>query len=393
MKKIVVLVLLLNTFLFSLFSLSFTSSIDSVGYDNRFGNGFFPISGEFNYKANLPEFFSDINSSIFLNFDAGLKHRLIKQNPENGDHFDLASSSPYSSKDARFYSVHFIYFDFSYRLGIINNDFLSTPIFSLLFSLEGDFENAYERLGWMRNGNSEATFTNDDRSEKYNSYSALLEATKDSKTDYRILSHTGVKLSLDFNYSEKTRTTYDGLWARLDLRYMPSFFPLHDKNGSSYFSINAHVGGAYTVLNVPQFSLSYTEDVLTMFGLYITTEFDIRSVWGTGIPQYALERMSGYQTPNTLYQVGNRTSLVFTGPQIMEDLYPEIKLLSDVAYSFGPVANGSGNINELDGLVSLELSFNIFDTLYLYGKCGYTYLSLYSPDKGFKYSFGVRVGV
>lgn len=245
----------------------------------------------------------------------------------------------------------------------------------------------------MRNGNSEATFTNDDRSEKYNSYSALLEATKDSKTDYRILSHTGVKLSLDFNYSEKTRTTYDGLWARLDLRYMPSFFPLHDKNGSSYFSINAHVGGAYTVLNVPQFSLSYTEDVLTMFGLYITTEFDIRSVWGTGIPQYALERMSGYQTPNTLYQVGNRTSLVFTGPQIMEDLYPEIKLLSDVAYSFGPVANGSGNINELDGLVSLELSFNIFDTLYLYGKCGYTYLSLYSPDKGFKYSFGVRVGV
>lgn len=391
MKKIVVLVLLLNTFLFSLFSLSFTSSIDSVGYDNRFGNGYFPISGEFNYKANLPEFFSDINSSIFLNFNAGLKHRLIKQNPEDGTHFDL-NESPYIG-DARFYSVHFIYFDLSYRLGIINNDFLSTPILSLLFSLEGDFENSYERLGWIREGNSEATFTNDDRSERYNSYSALLEAKKDSKTGYRTLSHTGVKLSLDFNYSEKTRTTYDGLWARLDLRYMPSFFPLHDKNGSSYFSINAHIGGAYTVLNVPQFSLSYTEDVLTMFGLYITTEFDIRSVWGTGIPQYALERMSGYQTPNTLYQVGNRTFLVFTGPQIMEDLYPEIKLLSDVAYSFGPVANGSGNINELDGRVSLELSFNIFDTLYLYGKCGYTYLSLYSQDKGFKYSFGVRVGV
>lgn len=391
MKKIVVLVLLLNTFLFSLFSLSFTSSIDSVGYDNRFGNGYFPISGEFNYKANLPEFFSDINSSIFLNFNAGLKHRLIKQNPEDGTHFDL-NESPYIG-DARFYSVHFIYFDLSYRLGIINNDFLSTPILSLIFSLEGDFENSYERLGWIRVGNSEATFTNDDRSERYNSYSALLEAKKDSKTGYRTLSHTGVKLSLDFNYSEKTRTTYDGLWARLDLRYMPSFFPLHDKNGSSYFSINAKIGGAYTVLNVPQFSLSYTEDVLTMFGLYITTEFDIRSVWGTGIPQYALERKSGYKAPNTLYQVGNRTSLVFTGPQIMEDLYPEIKLLSDVAYSFGPVANGSGNINELDGSVSLELSFNIFDTLYFYGKCGYTYLSLYSPDKGFKYAFGVRVGV
>ena len=391
MKKIVVLVLLLNTFLFSLFSLSFTSSIDSVGYDNRFCNGYFPISGEFNYKANLPEFFSDINSSIFLNFNAGLKHRLIKQNPEDGTHFDL-NESPYIG-DARFYSVHFIYFDLSYRLGIINNDFLSTPILSLIFSLEGDFENSYERLGWIRVGNSEATFTNDDRSERYNSYSALLEAKKDSKTGYRTLSHTGVKLSLDFNYSEKTRTTYDGLWARLDLRYMPSFFPLHDKNGSSYFSINAKIGGAYTVLNVPQFSLSYTEDVLTMFGLYITTEFDIRSVWGTGIPQYALERKSGYKTPNTLYQVGNRTSLVFTGPQIMEDLYPEIKLLSDVAYSFGPVANASGNINELDGSVSLELSFNIFDTLYFYGKCGYTYLSLYSPDKGFKYAFGVRVGV
>ena len=391
MKKIVVLVLFLNTFLFSLFSLSFTSSIDSVGYDNRFCNGYFPISGEFNYKANLPEFFSDINSSIFLNFNAGLKHRLIKQNPEDGTHFDL-NESPYIG-DARFYSVHFIYFDLSYRLGIINNDFLSTPILSLIFSLEGDFENSYERLGWIRVGNSEATFTNDDRSERYNSYSALLEAKKDSKTGYRTLSHTGVKLSLDFNYSEKTRTTYDGLWARLDLRYMPSFFPLHDKNGSSYFSINAKIGGAYTVLNVPQFSLSYTEDVLTMFGLYITTEFDIRSVWGTGIPQYALERKSGYKTPNTLYQVGNRNSLVFTGPQIMEDLYPEIKMVSDVAYSFGPVANGSGNINELDGSVSLELSFNIFDTLYFYGKCGYTYLSLYSPDKGFKYAFGVRVGV
>ena len=395
MKRIFLIVCMVF-FLFTLPAVSFKSSIISTDGDVRFSGGFYPVSGSFSYEASLPDYFDEISSSLTLNFDAGLRHRLLIQNPENGEHIK-ETSSLFKTENARFYQVHYIYFTLDYELGLINADYLSDPMFAIIFSLEGDFENAYERLGWLNGDGEEATFTvvdGGERKSRFNSYSGVPEFKPDSLTGYRQLSHTGMRIGAEFNYTEVTRMTKDGLWARLFVRYMPSWFPLHDDGVSSYLSVNALGGAAFTLLNVNQFSLSTSSDVLKMFTLVLETEFDARFITGKGIPQYALERsVWGSHTAGSSFLVGNTTSLVFRGPQIFEDLYPSLSLTSDAAYAFGPVANGEGNTSSFSGSLSLRLEADLFDTLYLYAECGLVYASVYEKDKGFRYSFGVRLGI
>ena len=383
MKKRIIILLILIATVFSLNALSFSSFVTDLSYDERFSNGFFPLSGKYKYIADLPEFFDEINSSISLNFNSGLKHRLLMQNPDSGEHLDRNDKSL-----NRLYGVEFIYFDLSYRLGLINAEYLTEPILALSVAFEGNFENARERLGFMRDDEEKSAFA------PYKDFSAIRELNIDSKTNARTLSHTGLKLSLDYYYLEEKRMTDDGLWASVTLKYLPSFFPLHDKNGSSYLSLDLNGGVAYTLLNISQFSLSYSEEALTMFSLGVKSELNFRALMGEGIPQYALEReKSLYHAPNTLYQVANKTTLTFKGPQIKEDIYPIISLLSDIAYSFGNVANGEGSLSHFDGSISLQGELNLFDTLYVYVLASYVYSSYYQPDEGFTYSLGLRLGL
>lgn len=395
MKRISLAVIMVFS-LFTLSAVSFRSSVISTDGDLRFSGGFYPVSGTFSYETSLPDYFDGITSSLTLNFDAGLKHRLLIQNPENGEHIK-ETSSLFNTENARFYQVHYIYFTLDYELGLINVDYLSDPMFALIFSLEGDYENAYERLGWLNGDGEEALFTVVDgssRVQRFNSYSGVPEFKPDSLTGFRQLSHTGMRIGAKYNYTEETRMTKDGLWAELFVRYMPSWFPLHDDGGSSYLSVNARGGAAFTLLNVNQFSLSSSSDVLKMFTLVVETQFDARFITGKGIPQYALERsVWGSHNANSMFLLGNTTSLVFRGPQILEDLYPTISLRSDMSYASGPVANGEGDISAFSGSVSLRADVDLFDTLYLYAECGVVYASVYEKDKGFRYSFGVRLGI
>lgn len=396
MKRIIVALLLILS-MFSLEALSFSSRIESTEGDMRFSSGFFPISGEFSYDADLPDYFDEIKTGLTLNFNSGLKHRLLVQNPETGVHLDTLSSSDYETSDARFYQVHFIHFTLDLKFGLLNVDYLSSPILTLLAAVEGDYENAYERIGWLNGGGEESTFTcikDGERKSRYSSYNGVKELGFDSVTGYRQLSHTGFNLGVEYNFTEKTRMTKDGLWADMRIHVMPSWAPFHDKNGSSFFYVTSNAGAALTVLDIPQFSLSASSDVLKMFTLVLETDFDMRYAYGRYVPQYALERDNwGYHNPNTSFLLGNKTSLTFRGPQIREDVYPVIKLLSDISLSTGSVVNGEGSMTTFNGSVSLRGEINLFDALVLYGEAGYVYSSIFKNDKGFKYSFGVRLAV
>ena len=208
--------------LFSLAAISFTSSITSTDGDLRFGHGFFPVSGEFNYVYNIPDYFDDVTGMVRLDFNSGVKHRLLLQDPATGEHFDRGTN-PYIDDSARYYQVHFIYASLDFVLGLWNVDYLSSPVFSVVLSFVGDYENAYERIGWMNGDGEESTFYYPDRLERYrDSYSGVLELGHDSVTGYRQLSHTGIRAGVEFNYTEETRMTKDGLWAEAGVKYMPS---------------------------------------------------------------------------------------------------------------------------------------------------------------------------
>ncbi len=388
-------VLILVSVLFSLPAISLTSSITSTDGDLRFGSGFFPVRGEFSYVYSIPDYFDDVTGAVRLDFNTGLKHRLLLQNPQTGEHFDRGTTA-YVDDSARYYQVHFIYASLDFVLGLWNVDYLSSPVFSVVLSFVGDYENAYERIGWMNGDGEESTFYDAEHvNERYSSYSGVPELGHDSVTTFRQLSHTGIRVGVEFNYTEETRMTKDGVWADVGVKYMPSWALFHDRNGSSYFSVDGTAGAAYTILDISQFSLSSSsEEVLKMFTLTAQTEFNLRFVCGKGIPQYALERsVWGSHNANTLFSVANTTSLTLRGPQLTEDIYPSLSLVSDVSLSLGPVANGKGSMTCLAGSISLRAEADIFDTLYLYAECGWVYASIYEKDRGFRYSFGVRLGI
>lgn len=393
-KRLLIVSLFVFVILFSSFSVSFAPSVFDLDTDARFSGGFFPISGNLKYSTEIIELLPSYPLNLSLTFNTGLKHRVLIQNPDTGEYLD---SSQYASEGARNYQVHFIYMILDLNQALFKVNYLDSDILRLRFGIEANFEGAYERIGYMtKEGEEESTFYNSDFTPRYTSFEKVreLRGVRGINSGYRQLTHTGLMAEVSFNYLEETRMTKNGIWGDLSLHYLPSFFPFHDSLGSSYFSIKANGGLSLNLLEVKQFSIQMDNEVLDMFSLNFETEFHLRGVWGKYIPQYALEYdMWNTHIANTEYLLANKTKLMLLGPQILEDVYPLVSLFSDIALSFGRVANTNFTNCLLSGSIGLEATLNIFDTFYLYASAGYVYSSSYAHDKGFKWSIGAKLGL
>ncbi len=393
-KRLLIISLLLFVILFSSFSVSFSHSVFDLDTDARFSGSFFPISGKLNYSTEIIEILPSYPLSLSLTFNTGLKHRALIQNPDTGEYLD---KSQYSSEGANSYQVQYIYMVLDLNQALFKVNYLDSDILRIRFGIEANFEGAYERIGYMtKEGEEESTFYNSDFTPRYTSFDKVreLRGVRGINSGYRQLTHTGLMAEISFNYAEETRMKKNGIWGDLSLHYLPSFFPLHDSMGSSYFAIKANGGLSLNLLEVKQFSIKKDSEVLDMFSLNFETELHLRGVWGKYIPQYALEYdMWNTHIANTEYLIANKTKLVLLGPQILEDVYPLFTIFSDIAFSFGRVANTSFTNALLNGSIGLEATFNLFDTLYFYASAGYVYSSSYVYDKGFKWSIGAKLGL
>lgn len=391
-KRLLIISLLLFVILFSSFSVS--HSVFDLDTDARFSGSFFPISGKLNYSTEIIEILPSYPLNLSLTFNTGLKHRALIQNPDTGEYLD---KSQYSTEGANSYQVQYIYMVLDLNQALFKVNYLDSDILRIRFGIEANFEGAYERIGYMtKEGEEESTFYNSDFTPRYTSFDKVreLRGIRGINSGYRQLTHTGLMAEISFNYAEETRMKKNGIWGDLSLHYLPSFFPLHDNMGSSYFAIKANGGLSLNLLEVKQFSIKKDSEVLDMFSLNFETELHLRGVWGKYIPQYALEYdMWNTHIANTEYLIANKTKLVLLGPQILEDVYPLFTIFSDIALSFGRVANTSFTNALLNGSIGLEATFNLFDTLYFYASAGYVYSSSYVYDKGFKWSIGAKLGL
>ena len=166
MKRALIFILLLALAL-PIFSLSFNSSLLEVGgggsllsSGKKYGYlmGFFPLEARYRYLLRSPEAMDELGLSLALDFSSGLKERMLKIDPDSGEEVSV-----YSSLSSSFYQVQYIYFDLSLREGLVRESFMDEDIVSLYLSLNGRFENAYERFEWLSNPKAvEATFYGQD---------------------------------------------------------------------------------------------------------------------------------------------------------------------------------------------------------------------------------------
>ena len=380
----------------TLFAVSFSTSILNISSDthllSNFGSdgilgGFFPLEAEYRYKTTLPEFMRENGYSLNLDFSSGIKERLLKVNPDNGEVLKEERSS-------LFYQVHYIYFDIDFSKALIRESYMNEDILALHFSILADYENAYERFGYLSNPVKNIGAFNIYNEEtkriesRYNSFEYIPELMGNKR-----LSQTGMGLSLTLNWKEETEMTKDGIWGEVSLEYMPSWMPFHEKDDSDYLSIYLNGGIALTFLEMSQMSFGPTNG-LDALAMYAETDFSVLGTIGNNIPQLAVEkRVWGTDVPSSHVVVSNKTTLVINGYQFMKDLYPSLSIFSDIAFAFGGGINGGEGGNGFVGSLGTRFDFNIFSMFSLYGEIGYVYKDLYDRNPGFRYSLGAKVRI
>ena len=271
---------------------------------------------------------------------------------------------------------------------------MNEDILALHFSILADYENAYERFGYLSNPVKNIGAFNIYNEEtkriesRYNSFEYIPELRGNKR-----LSHTGMGLSLTLNWKEETEMTKDGIWGEVSLEYMPSWMPFHEKDDSDYLSIYLNGGIALTFLEMSQMSFGPTNG-LDALAMYAETDFSVLGTIGNNIPQLAVEkRVWGTDVPSSHVIVSNKTTLVINGYQFMKDLYPSLSIFSDIAFAFGGGINGVEGGNGFVGSLGARFDFNIFSMFSLYGEIGYVYKDLYDRNPGFRYSLGAKVRI
>lgn len=395
MKRVVIFILLLALAL-PIFSLSFNSSLLEVGgggsllssgKKDGYLMGFFPLEARYRYLLRSPEAMDELGLSLALDFSSGLKERMLKIDPDSGEEVSV-----YSSLSSSFYQVQYIYFDLSLREGLVRESFMDEDVVSLYLSLNGRFENAYERFEWLSNPKAvESTFYGQDNKERFSDYSYVPELKIAGPRDMRMLSDFGVSIGAALNWKMETEMTKDGVSADIALSYYPSF--LRSERDHSYFLLSLDASVALTLLELPQMSFGPSRG-LDALSVYVESEIDFRGAFGGDIPQLSIERaVWGSESYPSSMVLGNRTELVVKGYQITEDLYPSLILFSDVAFSFGGGINGSKVSGGITGSIGGRVEMNFFSIVKAYGEAGYVYKDLYDRNPGFRYALGVKVSV
>ena len=380
----------------TLFAVSFSTSILNVSSDthllSNFGSdgilgGFFPLEAEYRYKTTLPGFMRENGYSLNLDFSSGIKERLLKVNPDNGEVLK-------EEKSSLFYQVHYIYLNIDFSKALIRESYMNEDILALHFSILADYENAYERFGYLsnpiKNIGAFSIYNEDTKriESRYHSFEYIPELMGNKR-----LSQTGMGLSLTLNWKEETEMTKDGIWGEVSLEYMPSWMPFHEKDDSDYLSIYLNGGIALTFLEMSQMSFGPTSG-LDALAMYAETDFSVLGTIGNNIPQLAVDkRVWGTDVPSSHVIVSNKTTLVINGYQFMKDLYPSLSIFSDMAFAFGGGINGGEGGNVFVGSLGARFDFNVFSMFSIYGEIGYVYKDLCDINPGFRYSLGAKVRI
>lgn len=388
-KKILVLILSL-IFISSLGAVSLSTDILSLSssanlFSNQgrggYFNGFFPMEVKLRFKTVLPQEIKDLGLGITTNVSSGIKNRLLGFNPDTGEVLN-------GSVESLSYQLHYIYFDLDFSAALISEPYMSEDILSLHFALHGDYENAYEKLGWYTHPDEGGVFFDEDGKHRYNEFTYAPELKGN-----RMLSYTGFSLSAVFNWKEETEMTKDGFWASLRAKYMPSWMPFHDKSESNFFSLYANAGFALTLMEVSQMSFGPSEG-LDAFSVIFQTEFDSAFAFGKNIPLYSVERkVWGIDSASDHMVIANTTSLTIKLFQFRKDLYPTLTLLSDMSLSFGGGINGRESGVNFIGAIGAKLDMNIYSMFSIYGEVGYVYKDLDNRNPGLRYAFGAKVRI
>lgn len=394
MKRATTMILILILSL-PLQAVEFGYEIFEIRTESEFASGVFPTS--LMYQFNLPV--PGDSTILGLRLDNGLEYRTLRQRPQDGAFYSKLleeggeAVDGFSYGQTREYTVLFDEFNIIFQQGAIHNDFTDRDLLSFRLSVDGRFENAFERLSWLTADDSAAgvfyTTPGNARFQDVTSWVGAPEL-KDNRSVFMI----SVTAGAEINYLRDKRTRRDGFTLSSTIRYNPAGFSfLGSTRNISFFLVDTKLDLAYTIFSVAQSGNSE----LTWVSLVLDNRSVYRVLYGNAVPAYVQGgKIWGLQLPNSEHVFTNKLSLTLYGPQMKsKDCFPAIKVFLDAGLSAGNALNTADEaiaVLEAASSWGVRASFVLFNILECYYEYGSVLDPVFNDAKTASSKFGISLG-
>ena len=390
MKKLLLTITLLLLLSANLFAIGFGYNIFEIRTTPEFSNGVFPTSLLYQFNFPIP----GDSTTLAFRLDNGLVYRKLKQSPSDGYLYaiDPTYNSDFNAGESKEYSVQFDEWNLVFGQGLFKQSFTSEDLITFWATLDGRFENAFERLSWLSNENNiSGVFYKTPTEKRFSDSTSWVGAPE--LIGNRSVFQLSVSFGLDLNYMQDKITRRNGIKFSSWFRYNPSWLNLFKDTTADFLLSWNKLDIAYTLFSIKQ---NGTRDTT-----YVSLVFDNSTIYrfikGTKIPAYIQGGdIWGTANPNVEHSITNRSSLTLYGPQINSyDCYPSLTAFLDLGYSRGKLLNTTLDLKYSEVIASVGfraemIIFNIFDLYYEYGR---VINPLFNEDEYSKHTFGFSIGV
>lgn len=387
-KLIATITMLLALSSATLSAIGFGYHILEIRTTPEFSKGVFPSSLVYQFNFPVPDMVRGSKTEFAFRLDNGLEYRTLEQDPDTGDPYQEDPGG--KGAFPRDYTVQFDEFNLFFAQGFVNTQFAGEDLLTLRVSIDGRFENAFERFSWMSNpAETEGTFNKRPGEPRFPDSSWVgAPELKGDRSAFMISLSAG----LDINFMRDRITRRDGVRMSADVRYSPSMLQLFGVS-ADYYAIKCSLDASWTVFSIGQQGKRDT----TWLSLVLDNSTSYSYIKGSKVP-YFIQGGSIWEIkgPNTGHVITNRSSVTLYGPQINSyDCYPYVMGFFDIGYSFGELLNSSTprQMNEFFSAVGFRAEFVIFNIASIYYEIGYVADPVLNGDNGVRQSFGFSLGL
>ena len=388
MRKAAFMILLLLS-MFSIGAIGFGYHVFEIRTEPEFGHGVFPSSVMYQFNFPMPDLIDGTKTELAFRLDNGLVYRHLRQNPDNGSF--LALDPPDYPTE---YTVLFDEFNLFFGQGFVDTAFSDNDLITVFLSIDGRFENAYERLSWLSNTEeTDGVFGYTDSNGWVNRFPDSSWVGAPELSGDRMMFQTSITTGIIIDYMQTKVTRRDGARLASYLRMAPDWMLLSDKTGNFLVSWT-ELDLAKTLFTVRQEDprdLSWVSVVLDNHTVY-------RYLYGDRIPQYILggDIWGDSDVPAFSSVLTNRLSLTIYGPQInSRDTYPLVTVFWDFGVGFGEPVNSMDRTSGIEtvGSYGVRAELIIFDIAKLYYEIGCVYDPAFNEEVYVEQKFGFSVGI
>ena len=381
--------ILLLLSMFSIGAIGFGYHVFEIRTEPEFGHGVFPSSVMYQFNFPMPDLIDGTKTELAFRLDNGLVYRHLRQNPDNGSF--LALDPPDYPTE---YTVLFDEFNLFFGQGFVDTAFSDNDLITVFLSIDGRFENAYERLSWLSNTEeTDGVFGYTDSNGWVNRFPDSSWVGAPELSGDRMMFQTSITTGIIIDYMQTKVTRRDGARLASYLRMAPDWMLLSDKTGNFLVSWT-ELDLAKTLFTVRQEDprdLSWVSVVLDNHTVY-------RYLYGDRIPQYILggDIWGDSDVPAFSSVLTNRLSLTIYGPQInSRDTYPLVTVFWDFGVGFGEPVNSMDRTSGIEtvGSYGVRAELIIFDIAKLYYEIGCVYDPAFNEKVYVEQRFGFSVGI